>query len=57
MSSVLAQRPEAVPNPPTFTSKDNPAFILHSALKTSYEEVGFFFLAAQSRKEGRSDVL
>jgi hypothetical protein len=40
MSSALAQAPEALPNPPTFKPKNNPAFILHGALKTSYEEVG-----------------
>ncbi|GFZ44046.1 Xylitol dehydrogenase A [Saitozyma sp. JCM 24511] len=39
MSSALAQAPEALPNPPTFKPKNNPGFILHGALKTSYEEL------------------
>ena len=39
MSSILAQAPGALPNPAEFKPRDNPAFILHSKLKTSYETV------------------
>ncbi|KAK8864318.1 hypothetical protein IAR55_001565 [Kwoniella newhampshirensis] len=35
MSSLPAEGP---PNPPDFKAKDNPAFILHGALKTGFEE-------------------
>ena len=39
MSSTLAQEPEAYPEPREFKPKDNPAFILHGKLHTSYETV------------------
>ena len=40
MSSAAAQFPDATPNPPVFKPKNNPAFILHGKLSTSFEEVG-----------------
>jgi hypothetical protein len=40
MSSAAAQYPDATPNPPVFKPKNNPAFILHGKLSTSFEEVG-----------------
>jgi hypothetical protein len=40
MSSAAAQYPDASPNPPVFKPKNNPAFILHGKLSTSFEEVG-----------------
>jgi len=39
MSSALAQESDAHSEPREFKPKDNPAFILHGALKTSYETV------------------
>jgi D-xylulose reductase len=39
MSSAAAQFPDALPEPPVFKPKNNPAFILHGKLKTSFEEV------------------
>lgn len=40
MSSAAAQHPNALPNPPVFKPKNNPAFILHGKLETSFGEVG-----------------
>ncbi len=41
MSSAAAQVPNALPSPVDFKPKDNPAFILHGKLDTSYETVSF----------------
>lgn len=39
MSSALIQAPDALPDPPVFKPKNNPGFILHGKLETSYQEV------------------
>lgn len=39
MSSALVQAPDALPDPPVFKPKNNPGFILHGKLETSYQEV------------------
>jgi hypothetical protein len=39
MSSAAAQYPNALPDPPVFKPKNNPGFILHGKLETSFEEV------------------
>lgn len=36
MSSALAQHPDSLPEPADFQPRDNPAFILHGKLDTSY---------------------
>jgi hypothetical protein len=39
MGSAKIQAPEAQPEPADFKPRDNPAFILHGKLKTSFGEV------------------
>lgn len=39
MASANIQAPDAQPEPADFKPRDNPAFILHGKLKTSYGEV------------------
>jgi D-xylulose reductase len=48
MSSTAAQFPNAQPEPSVFKPKNNPGFILHGKLDTSFEEVGAICLRSSS---------
>lgn len=41
MLSATTHASEGLPDPPVFKPKDNPAFILHGKLETSYQEVSW----------------
>lgn len=50
LASAAAQASEAQPEPADFKPRDNPAFILHGKLKTSFGEVSSWILVWLSRK-------
>jgi hypothetical protein len=52
--SAVFHKPEHPAEPATFKPKNNPGFILHEKLKTSYEEVCICSL--KSRLVGRGDL-
>lgn len=43
-ANIQAPAPEAKPEPADFQPRDNPAFILHGKLKTSFGEVCYSYV-------------
>lgn len=46
MASANIQASQAQPEPADFKPRDNPAFILHGKLKTSFSEVSYKIVTA-----------